>query len=94
MLVHAAWVSLYSWVAPTWLAQWVGTVLSAFNALSCIVKIFLIMYKYTFGAFGHRTGAFRASGFFLYARRGYRGGENGKFQAQLLFLGICILLRV
>ena len=51
------------------------------NSLAGIVKIFLIMYKYTFSVFRRRAGAFRPPIICLYARQVVGGGENGNFRA-------------
>ena len=51
-----------------------------FNLLASTVKIFRIMYKYTFLPFRHRARAFRPSIACLYARRGCGDDEKDNFR--------------
>ena len=51
-----------------------ASLMLADNALTVIVRIFLIMYIYTFWVFGRRARAFWPSTICLYARRGCCGG--------------------
>jgi len=61
------------------LARWVGAGKAAAKSLIRLVKLFRIMYKYTFRAFRHRTRVSWPSVVCLYARRGGSGGENAHF---------------